>query len=75
MKELEIKGLNENLSTKSVKQLADRLNTIMIIRDKLALEHSKVVQELLERMPSLKDDPNLELIEEKEDEMSKGMRR
>lgn len=50
-----------NLESKSIQELADRLNQIMVERDKLYLEYSKIVEELCRRLPNLKDDENLKL--------------
>ena len=49
------------MKDKTTKELADRLNSIMIERNKLDLEYNRIVKELHSRIPSLKDDPNLEL--------------
>ena len=49
------------MKDKTTKELADRLNAIMIERNKLDLEYNSIVKVLWERIPSLKDDVNLEL--------------
>lgn len=49
------------MKDKTTKELADRLNGIMIERNKLDLEYNQIVKELWDRIPSLKNDPNLEL--------------
>ena len=49
------------MKNKTTKELADRLNAIMIEKNKLDLEYNIIVKELWERIPSLKDDANLEL--------------
>lgn len=54
------------MKDKTTKELADRLNAIMIERNKLDLEHNRIVKELHSRMPHLKKDPNLELKKVKE---------
>ena len=56
----------EDLKSKTVKELADRLNAIMVARNQLDLEYNKVVLELWERIPSLKGNANLELKEVRE---------
>lgn len=54
----------DDLKDKSLKELADRLNEIMVERNQLDMEHNRIVHELWERIPRLKDDPNLEIKEE-----------
>lgn len=51
----------ENLESKSIQELADRLNQIMVERDKLYIEYSQILEELCKRLPNLKDDENLKL--------------
>lgn len=51
----------ENLQNKSIQELADRLNKIMVERDKLYIEYSQILEELYKRLPNLKDDENLKL--------------
>ena len=51
----------ENLKEKSIRELADRLNQIMVERDKLYIEYSQILEELYERLPNLKDNNNLKL--------------
>ena len=51
----------ENLENKSIQELADRLNHIMVERDKLYIEYSQILEELCKRLPNLKDDENLKL--------------
>lgn len=51
----------ENLKEKSIRELADRLNQIMVERDKLYIEYSQILEELYERLPNLKDNDNLKL--------------
>lgn len=51
----------ENLESKSIQELADRLNKIMVERDKLYMEYSQILEELCKRLPNLKDDENLKL--------------
>ena len=57
-----MKGINvENLENKSIRELVDRLNQIMVERDKLYIEYSQILEELCKRLPNLKDDENLKL--------------
>ena len=56
----------ENLKEKSIRELADRLNQIMVERDKLYIEYSQILEELYERLPNLKDNDNLKLQKIKE---------
>ena len=51
----------ENLESKSIQELASRLNQIMVERDNLYIEYSQIVEELCKRLPNLKDDENLKL--------------
>lgn len=51
----------ENLESKSIQELADRLNKIMVERDNLYIEYSQILEELCKRLPNLKDDENLKL--------------
>ena len=51
----------KNLKEKSIRELADRLNQIMVERDKLYIEYSQILEELYERLPNLKDNDNLKL--------------
>ena len=50
-----------NLEEKTIQELADRLNKIMVERDKLYIEYSQILEELYKRLPNLKDDENLKL--------------
>lgn len=50
-----------NLEEKTIQELADRLNKIMVERDKLYIEYSQILEELCKRLPNLKDDENLKL--------------
>lgn len=56
----------ENLKEKSIRELADRLNQIMVERDKLYIEYSQILEELYKRLPNLKDNDNLKLQKIKE---------
>lgn len=62
-----------DLKDKSIKELVDRLNEINKEKDKLDIEiivlddeYDKIVKELWDRIPSLKDDPNLQKVKVKE---------
>lgn len=50
----------EDLTSKSVKELVDRLNEIIVSRKDLYIEFNMIVNELCERMPDLKGDPNFD---------------
>lgn len=52
--------MNE-LADKSIRELADRLNQIMVERDKLYIEYAQIVEELCKRLPNLKDNEDLKL--------------
>ena len=54
------------MEDKTTYQLVMRLNQIMYERDKLDIEHNRIVKELQRRMPHLKDDKNIQLIVRKE---------
>lgn len=47
-------------------KLVTRLNEIRAERDKLDIEYNKIVHELWDMIPSLKDDPNIQLKKVKE---------
>jgi hypothetical protein len=51
----------ENLENKSIQELANRLNQIMVERDRLYIEYAEILEELYKRLPNLKDDENLKL--------------
>lgn len=51
----------DDLKQKSIRELVDRLNAIMVERDKLYIEYNQIVEELCARLPHLKDDENLKL--------------
>lgn len=51
----------ENLESKSIQELASRLNQIKVERDNLYIEYSQILEELCKRLPNLKDDENLKL--------------
>lgn len=58
-----------NLKDKTVFDLATRLNQIHIERQKLDMEYNAIVHELWDRIPSLKDDVNIQprvLVKKKE---------
>ena len=48
------------MKDKSTKELADRLNQIMVEKNKLDIEYNEIVKELWDRIPSLTNDPNLQ---------------
>lgn len=50
-----------DLENKSIRELADRLNQIMVERDKLYIEYSQILEELYKRLPNLKDNKSLKL--------------
>jgi hypothetical protein len=50
-----------NLEEKTIQELADRLNKIMVERDKLYIEYSQILEELCKRLPNLKDNEDLKL--------------
>lgn len=49
-----------DLKSKSVYELAMRLNRIMVEQQKLDLEHNRIVQELWDRIPSVKESPDIQ---------------
>lgn len=51
----------KDLENKSIRELADRLNQIMVERDKLYMEYAEILEELYKRLPNLKDDESLKL--------------
>lgn len=51
----------KDLENKSIRELADRLNQIMVERDRLYMEYAEILEELCKRLPNLKDDENLKL--------------
>ena len=56
---------NEELKEKSVFELATRLNEIMKEQNILDTEYNAIVKELWSRIPSLKDDTNIQPITRK----------
>lgn len=48
------------LKEKSVYDLAMRLNMIMVEQQQLDLEHNAIVQELWNRIPSIKESPDIQ---------------
>lgn len=56
----------KNLKTTSLIDLINRLNQISVERTNLDLEYNNIVEELYDRFPDLKHDPNLEKIKIKE---------
>ena len=51
---------SSNLKTWTVYDLAMRLNMIMVEQQKLDLEHNQIVKELWDRIPSVKDSPDIQ---------------
>lgn len=51
----------KDLSKESVFNLANRLNQIELERQKLDMEHNRIVRELWERIPSLKNEEDIQL--------------
>lgn len=49
-----------DLKTWTVYDLAMRLNMIMVEQQKLDLEHNAIVHELWDRIPSIKDSPDIQ---------------
>ena len=56
----------KNLKTTSLIDLINRINQISVERMNLDLEYNNIVEELYDRFPDLKHDPNLEKIKIKE---------
>ena len=48
------------MKVKTIYELATRLNQIMVEQQKLELEYNQIVYELWERIPSLKEDDNIQ---------------
>ena len=48
------------MKDKSTLQLASRLNQIMREQENLEIEYNKIVNELWQRIPKLKDDVNIQ---------------
>lgn len=48
------------MKDKTLLELANRLNEIEVERNKLDLEYNMIVHELWNRIPSLKDDVNIQ---------------
>lgn len=53
---------NEELKEKSIFELATRLNEIMKEQNQLDTEYNSIVRILWERIPSLKEDANIQPI-------------
>lgn len=51
---------SSNLKTWTVYDLAMRLNMIMVEQQKLDLEHNQIVKELWDRIPSVKESPDIQ---------------
>ena len=54
------------MENKSIQELADRLNHIMVERDKLYIEYAEILEELCKRLPNLKDNEDIKLKKIKE---------
>ena len=50
----------ERLKKMDIYDLAMRLNMIMVEQQQLDLEHNMIVQELWDRIPSVKDSPDIQ---------------
>ncbi|MBQ2870335.1 hypothetical protein IJE86_01395 [bacterium] len=48
------------MKDKSIKDLVDRINQIMVEMNNLEMEYNQIVYELWDRIPSLKDDVNIQ---------------
>lgn len=55
----------EELKEKTTFELATRLNEIMKEQNQLDTEYNAIVKELWNRVPNLKDDPNIQPITRK----------
>lgn len=53
------------MQDKTVLELANRLNEIRKIKNELDIEYNMIIKELWERIPSLKDDVNMQLTKTK----------
>lgn len=51
----------EEQKRKTIKELADRLNEIMLEENELGMEYNMIVRELQERLPNLKEDADFQL--------------
>ena len=49
-----------NLKSWTVYDLAMRLNTIMVEQQRLDLEHNQIVKELWDRIPAVKESPDIQ---------------
>lgn len=61
------------MKEKTILELANRLNEIEIERNKLDLEFNMIVNELWQRIPSLKEDINLQKKKVRKYEGNRGM--
>ena len=59
------------MKDKEVFELAKRLNEIDVERNKLDIEYNEIVQKLWDKIPSLKDDVNLQKVKVKSIEIDK----
>ena len=60
----------EELKIKTIKELADRLNEIMLEENVLGMEYNMIVRELQERLPNLKEDEDFQLKNNERQEVS-----
>lgn len=51
----------EDLEKKSIRELAERLNQIMVERNELYMEYDRILEELCKRLPNLRDNDDLKL--------------
>ena len=60
----------EELKIKTIKELAERLNEIMLEENVLGMEYNMIVRELQERLPNLKEDEDFQLKNNERQEVS-----
>ena len=54
------------MKEKSTFELASRLNEINAEKNKLDIEYNKIIEELWERIPDLKDNENIQKVKRKD---------
>jgi len=54
------------MDNRSTFELASRLNEINIEKNKLDIEYNKIIEELWERIPDLKDNENIQKVKRKD---------
>jgi hypothetical protein len=54
------------MDNRSTFELASRLNEINIEKNKLDIEYNKIIEELWERIPDLKDNENIQKVKTKQ---------